>query len=182
MLAPLSFLVLAAVSLTSTSPVVRRAVQELNQKAFAEAQQRDDTATRAFSNTAIKVGSFLQFAQVTSCILITSFSQTSDGQCLSVDLLSGDFRANLTPVQVTSCNSTAGQKWDIITSGKNNNQEGAMLVVSTLVSVLHSHVRDFIRSDILPDTSLSQLRSPTRRRKPGQPLFLWWTCRWWCVP
>lgn len=56
MISILSFL-LAAISLTSASPtpVVRRAVQELNQAAFEEAHQRDDTATRAFSDTEIKV-------------------------------------------------------------------------------------------------------------------------------
>ncbi len=60
--------------------------------------------------------------------------QTFDGKCLSVDQLSGDFRANLTPVQVAACNGTAGQKWDVITAGKHNNLPGTMLVVSTLVS------------------------------------------------
>lgn len=43
---------LAAAGPVSSSP---RAVTELNQAAFEEAQQRDETATRAFSNTAIKV-------------------------------------------------------------------------------------------------------------------------------
>lgn len=112
MIAILSVLLLAATALTSASPAsLKRAVQELNQAAFEEAQQRDDTATRAFSATAIK---------------------TSGGKCLSVDPLSGDFRANLTPVQVTNCNGSDGQKWDIITRGKHNNRQGAMLVVSTL--------------------------------------------------
>lgn len=56
MIARLSVLFLAASVLTSASPtVVRRAVQQLDQAAFEEAQQRDDTATRAFSDTAIKV-------------------------------------------------------------------------------------------------------------------------------
>ena len=62
MIVPLSFLLLAATSLTTASPaVIRRAVQKLNQEAFAEAQQRDDTATRAFSNTAIKVRVFNEY-------------------------------------------------------------------------------------------------------------------------
>lgn len=56
MIAILSVLLLAATALTSASPAsLKRAVQELNQAAFEEAQQRDDTATRAFSATAIKV-------------------------------------------------------------------------------------------------------------------------------
>ncbi|ERF73103.1 hypothetical protein EPUS_06564 [Endocarpon pusillum Z07020] len=111
MIVPLSTTLLAASVLTASPTALRRAVQQLDQAAFEEAQVRDDTATRAFSDTAIK---------------------TSGGKCLSVDQLSGDFRANLTPVQVTACNSTDGQKWDIITSGKHNNQKRAMLVVSTL--------------------------------------------------
>src|SRR5690606_37384596 len=75
-------------------------------------QQRDGTATRAFSD-----------AQIT----------TSDGRCLFVDLLSGDFRANLGPLQVAACGSTDGQGWDVITAGKHNDQAGAALLVNTLV-------------------------------------------------
>lgn len=56
MITQISALLCGAATLTSAIPVVeRRAVQELNQAAFAEAQQRDDTATRAFSSTEIKV-------------------------------------------------------------------------------------------------------------------------------
>ena len=60
--------------------------------------------------------------------------QTSNGQCLLVDKFSGDFRANLTPVQIATCDDDDGQKWDIITSGEHNDQAGTILVVSTLVS------------------------------------------------
>lgn len=95
------------------SPTVEpRAVASLNAAAFAEAQVRDDTATRAFSA-----------AEIT----------TSDGQCLTVNELSGDFRANLTPVQIAACNGTTGQLWDIITAGVHDNAPGTMLVVNTLV-------------------------------------------------
>ncbi|KZZ90830.1 Ricin B-related lectin [Moelleriella libera RCEF 2490] len=90
---------------------VRRAVAALNQAATNEAQQRDATATRAFSNVQIK---------------------TADGACLFVDKLSGDFRANLTPVQIASCGTTDGQGWDVITAGKHNDQKGQILLVSTL--------------------------------------------------
>ncbi|KAK0388377.1 hypothetical protein NLU13_4622 [Sarocladium strictum] len=96
---------------TLATPLIGRQVNELNQEAFEEAHKRDDTATRAFSSVAIK---------------------TSDGRCLSVDKLSGDFRANLTPVQVVDCGTTDGESWDIITSGVHNNRNGQMLVVSTL--------------------------------------------------
>lgn len=86
-------------------------MSSLNEDAFAEAQQRDNGATRAFSNVQIK---------------------TSDGRCLFVDELSGDFRANLTPIQVGACGATDGQGWDIITSGKHNNAANSMIIVSTL--------------------------------------------------
>lgn len=89
-----------------------RAVHDLNEEATAEALQRDETATRAFSDIQI---------------------QTSDGRCLFVDPLSGDVRANLTAVQVAECGSTDGQGWDIITEGVHNDRPGTMLVVNSLV-------------------------------------------------
>ncbi|ERS97332.1 hypothetical protein HMPREF1624_06664 [Sporothrix schenckii ATCC 58251] len=94
-------------------PLLPRTVTSLDAAAVAEAQQRDDTATRAFSNV-----------QIT----------TADGRCLFVDKLSGDFRENLTPVQVAACGSTDGQGWDVITAGKHNNVANAALVVSTLTN------------------------------------------------
>ena len=60
--------------------------------------------------------------------------QTSDGRCLFVDKLSGDFRANLTPVQIGNCGATDGQGWDIITAGKHIKAANSMLVVSTLTN------------------------------------------------
>lgn len=59
--------------------------------------------------------------------------QTSDGQCLFVNELSGDFRANLNPIQVAACDGSAGQSWDVITAGKHDDQAGTMLLVNTLV-------------------------------------------------
>ncbi|KAI0880750.1 uncharacterized protein GGS22DRAFT_79633 [Annulohypoxylon maeteangense] len=105
-------------SLVAASPIAplslsRRTVTELNQAAFDEAQQPDNTATKAISGTQIK---------------------TSDGRCLFVDELSGDFRANLTPIQVAECDSTDGQGWDVITAGKHNNVQGSALIVSTLTN------------------------------------------------
>ncbi|KAI1477276.1 hypothetical protein F4774DRAFT_427297 [Daldinia eschscholtzii] len=91
----------------------RRTVTELNKEAFEEAQQPDSTAVKAISGTQIR---------------------TSDGRCLFVDELSGDFRANLTPIQVAECGTTDGQEWDIITAGKHNNADNSMLVVSTLTN------------------------------------------------
>ncbi|KAL6895459.1 hypothetical protein HDV57DRAFT_10438 [Trichoderma longibrachiatum] len=98
-------------ALAAAGPIQRREVASLNPDATAEAQKRDDTATRAFSNVQIK---------------------TSDGKCLSVDPLSGDFRANLTPIQITDCGSAQGQGWDVITAGVHNDQKGQALIVSTL--------------------------------------------------
>lgn len=48
-------LLLTSVALSFASPLDKRVVTSLNQAAFEEAQQRDDTATRAFSGTEIKV-------------------------------------------------------------------------------------------------------------------------------
>ncbi|EGZ72352.1 hypothetical protein NEUTE2DRAFT_90561 [Neurospora tetrasperma FGSC 2509] len=111
-----SMLALAAIA--RASPLLPRAVDSLNEEATAEAQQRDDSATRASSNVQIK---------------------TSDGRCLFVDQLSGDFRANLTPIQVADCGSTDGQGWDVITSGKHISGDGGMLVVSTLTQACFSY-------------------------------------------
>ncbi|KAK2060482.1 ricin-type beta-trefoil lectin domain-containing protein [Colletotrichum caudatum] len=101
-----------AALLATASPVAqRRAVTELDEAATKEAHPRDDAATRAFSNVQIL---------------------TADGRCLFVDKLSGDFRANLTPVQVGDCAIKDSQGWDVITAGKHNDQANAMLVVSSL--------------------------------------------------
>ncbi|KAJ7256547.1 hypothetical protein B0H12DRAFT_1049843 [Mycena haematopus] len=78
----------------------------------AQAQQRDDTATRAFSAAAIK---------------------TSNGQCLSVTPGTGDSRNNLVPVNVVACDGSAEQQWDVITAGKHNNAPGTALFVSSLI-------------------------------------------------
>ncbi|ETS03874.1 hypothetical protein M419DRAFT_96983 [Trichoderma reesei RUT C-30] len=108
---PKTTLALLFAALAAAGPIQRREVASLNPDATAEAQKRDDTATRAFSNVQIK---------------------TSDGKCLSVDPLSGDFRANLTPIQITDCGSAQGQGWDVITAGVHNDQKGQALIVSTL--------------------------------------------------
>lgn len=96
---------------TAASAPVSTGTTVLDPAAVAEAQQRDDTATRAFSAVQVK---------------------TSDGQCLSVDTNSGDFRENLIPITVGACDGSDGQKFDVITSGKHNNVPGTALVVSTL--------------------------------------------------
>jgi len=102
---------LAWAAVVVANPFVPRAVTSLNEEATAEAQRRDDSATRAFSNVQIK---------------------TSDGRCLFVDKFSGDFRVNLTPIQVATCGSTQGQGWDIITKGTHISGSNVMLIVSTL--------------------------------------------------
>ena len=50
-----------------------------------------------------------------------------------MSLLSGDFRANLNPIEVGECDGSTGQAWDIITAGKHNNVANSMLIVNTLV-------------------------------------------------
>jgi len=91
--------------------ITSRAVAALDPKAAAEAHPVDATAVKAFTGSQIK---------------------TSDGRCLFIDPLSGDFRANLTPIQVAACGSTKGQAWDIVTSGKHNNVQNETLLVNTL--------------------------------------------------
>ncbi|KAI0103850.1 hypothetical protein GGR51DRAFT_561506 [Nemania sp. FL0031] len=108
-----SLVSLAAASPVSLSNLPHRAVAQLDQAAFEEAQQPDPTATKAFAGTLIK---------------------TADDRCLFVDELSGDFRANLTPIQIAQCGSTQGQEWDIITNGKHNNAPNSMIIVSTLTN------------------------------------------------
>ncbi len=62
MIAPISFLLLTSVALTSARPLAspvwtaaRREVSAVDQTATAQAQQRDDTATRAFTAQEIQV-------------------------------------------------------------------------------------------------------------------------------
>lgn len=112
MLASFLTAVLLGASLSSSAPLNPRTVT-LDPAATAEAQKRDDTATRAF--TAIPI-------------------TTSTGLRFHVDPLSGDFRENLTPVQLLPCNGTANQQWDVITAGVHNNVAGTALIVSSLTN------------------------------------------------
>lgn len=131
-----SLLLAYTAAFAAAGPVQRRVVAELNEEAFNEAQQRDNTANRFFSNVQIK---------------------TADGRCLFVDKLSGDFRANLTPVQVGQCGAKDGEGWDAITAGKHNDQANSTLIVSTLACRFH-RCRDGGRvSNPRADRSLLQL-------------------------
>lgn len=47
--------ILALAAIARASPLLPRAVDSLNEEATAEAQQRDDSATRASSSVQIKV-------------------------------------------------------------------------------------------------------------------------------
>jgi hypothetical protein len=97
-----------------TTPVpVSRAGGELQPSAVAEAQQFDNTATRAFTGVSLKA---------------------SNGQCLFIDPTAGDFRENLIPVALQDCNGGENEKFDLITQGKNNNANNSTLIVSSLVS------------------------------------------------
>jgi len=98
-----------AVSTTATAPA-STGTTVLDAAAVAEAQVRDNTATRAFSAAEIK----------------------TEGGCLSVDANSGDFRENLIPITVQTCDGSAGQQWDVITAGVHNNVAGTALIVSSL--------------------------------------------------
>ena len=100
---------------TTSQIGVARAGGVLNQQAAAEANVRDDTATRAFSAASIK---------------------SADGQCLFIDPTAGDFRENLIPVQLKACDGSSNEMFDIITKGKHNDEPGSMLVVSVAVRSL----------------------------------------------
>ncbi|KAI0686588.1 hypothetical protein C8Q76DRAFT_761556 [Earliella scabrosa] len=93
------------------TPPSDRPLTKLNPEATAEAQRRDNTATRAFSNTPIKTG---------------------DGRCLQVTSGTGDFRENLNPIEVADCNGSLGQQFDVITKGVHNDQANSALIVSSL--------------------------------------------------
>lgn len=109
-----------AVTANPTTPVpVSRAGGTLDPTAAAEANKRDDTATRAFSNVEIRA---------------------PNGQCLFVDPTAGDFRQNLIPVGVVDCGGTPNEKWDVITAGVHNDKPDSALIVSSLVGIpLFSH-------------------------------------------
>jgi len=104
----------AATTTSATTQSVSRAGGGLNPSAVTESQQRDNTATRAFTGASIK---------------------SSAGKCLSIDPNAGDFRENLIPVQLKICNpADPGQKFDVITKGKHNDQPGFALIVSSLTN------------------------------------------------
>ncbi|UNI16532.1 hypothetical protein JDV02_002960 [Purpureocillium takamizusanense] len=105
-----SLLLLLVPLLAVAQRITLRGVDKLDDDAFNQAQRNDEQARRHLSNMPIK---------------------TSDGLCLYADRLSGDSRANLTPVQIVQCSSGAsGQGWDLITKGQHNDQPGQMLVVN----------------------------------------------------
>lgn len=106
----------AAIPNPTSAVPVSRAGGTLNPSAVAESQQRDDTATRAFSGAGIRA---------------------PNGQCLFVDPTAGDFRENLIPIALVDCGGTPNEKWDVITAGKHNNAKDSALIVSSLVRSGH---------------------------------------------
>jgi hypothetical protein len=97
---------------TATVISVSRAGGVLNPSAAAEANQRDNNATRAFTSVSLK---------------------SASGQCLFIDATAGDFRENLIPIVLKPCDATSlGQKFDFITAGIHNNQPNSTLIVSSL--------------------------------------------------
>lgn len=111
-LAPTTSAIAVTTTPASASVVsVSRAGGVLNPSAAAEANPRDETATRAFSSVSIR---------------------SADGQCLFIDRTAGDFRELLIPIVLQPCDGSAGEQWDVITSGKHNNQPNSALIVSAL--------------------------------------------------
>jgi hypothetical protein len=106
-------IVLATDAANPTTPVpVSGAGGTLQPSSAAEANQRDNTATRAFSSVSLKA---------------------SNGQCLFIDPTAGDFRQNLIPVNLQPCDGSLNEKFDLITAGIHNNTPNTTLVVSSLV-------------------------------------------------
>jgi hypothetical protein len=108
---------------------------------------------------------------------VLTICKTSSGQCLFVDELSGDFRANLNPIQVAPCDGSTGQLWDVITAGKHNDQAGTMLVVNTLVfTPLTVHIP--LLMILSTDPGMYEFRSATCSWKYSDYVLLWWKSRW----
>lgn len=128
---------------------------QLSPTAAAEAQQRDDTAVRAFNNVSVRA---------------------PNGQCLFADPTAGDFRKNLIPVGLVECAGSPNEKWDIITQGTHNDQPSSALVVSSLVT-FHAPF-DLGGENPLTllsrtDTGMYQLRWSERGKRHCHHLFLW---------
>lgn len=150
-----------------TEPVpVSRAGGTLQPTAAAEAHQRDETATRAFSEVSIRA---------------------PNGQCLFVDPTAGDFRQNLIPISLVDCTGAPNEKWDVITEGKHNqpspNRPPSALIVSTLVSrrprseTAHRRSRRLTVSSV--DPGLHQLRQQTSGRGHRHFVLMRRPCRGW---
>lgn len=120
----------------------RRQVISLERDAYQQAQKKDTSATRAYTATEIRVRTW--FLRVCVLCLTWRDRQTNTGKCLFVDELSGDFRANLTPIQLKTCDGSSGQKWDVITAGRHLDpiRSGLALVVNSLVRFKSSVVQD----------------------------------------
>jgi hypothetical protein len=116
---------------------VSRAGGTLQPSAVAESQQRDDTATRAFTSVSI---------------------QAPGGQCLFVDPTAGDFRENLIPVSLVTCGGTPNEKFDVITAGVHNNAQNSALIVSSLVCAVFSHAQMIHYTYLSIDTRMYKLR------------------------
>ncbi len=61
--------VLAYAALAAAVPLLPRTVTSLDASAVAEAQQRDNTATRAFSNVQIKVTIFPELSLIVESVV-----------------------------------------------------------------------------------------------------------------
>jgi hypothetical protein len=145
-----------------TEPVpVSRAGGTLQPTAAAESHERDETATRAFSNVEIRA---------------------PNGQCLFIDPTAGDFRQNLIPISLVDCTGSPNEKWDVITEGKHNKpnpNRPAALVVSALVSSSTKDLHDSSWLTIpLTDPRMHQLRRQTPGRRYHHPVLLRRPCRW----
>lgn len=162
LLSALLALLASSFALPTIANLEKRNITQLDPTAFAEAHKRDDTATRVFSSVPII---------------------TSSGQCLFVDELSGDFRANLIPVQVTTYDGRPGQSWDVITSGEhewsawgNAGWQYIGMLSNLALQFLNHMLKGYNELfQFFLDTSLLKLRPPSHCWKPSDSLFLRWS-------
>lgn len=147
---------------TDGSPV-DGAGEKLNLEATAEAHPIDKTAVVAARAVSIR---------------------TSDGNCLTIDACGGDFRQNLIPVQTKACRDSkdrniASQQFDLITKAKHIQQEGGMLVVSSLVRWLIQRcpLGKLKADDRDADARLPKSRWVAQRRCSKHLLLRW--ASWW---
>jgi len=77
----------------------------------------------------------------------------------------------LTPVQIKPCDGSTGQKWDVITAGKHNDQPGFALIVSSQVTLKFKLAKGSI-IDLFPFLQTNACLNFDPRRAAGNQVIL----------